>query len=217
VALKKKLARTRSRASAFALITMKTRPEGVSYEKQQEVRKAFRKYGRIKPGEVMFDEVQALLRDMRTFITDEQLEGLVGMSMADLKRTGELSTPIGIDEANFTDLYLGVLDIVDQKAGETKPDVVGSLENLRATDGGLRRAFDELDSAKRGYLVFSELRLFVTRYGFRVPPGLKPVEFITKMFKKADVNGDGQIDFEEFVMLIDYILSEAKHSPFGPS
>merc|ERR1719440_2496118 len=65
VALKKKLARTRSRASAFALITMKTRPEGVSYEKQQEVRKAFRKYGRIKPGEVMFDEVQALLRDMR--------------------------------------------------------------------------------------------------------------------------------------------------------
>merc|ERR1719487_2282297 len=100
----------------------------ISSEKQAEVKKAFRKYGRIRPGEVMFDEVQALLRDMRTFITDEQLEGFVGMDFASMRRTQELSTPIGIDFESFQDLYLGLLDITEERQRDGRPDVMGTLE-----------------------------------------------------------------------------------------
>merc|ERR1719487_1529102 len=120
----------------------------ISSEKQAEVKKAFRKYGRSRPGEVMFDEVQALLRDMRTFVSDEQLEGFVGMNFADLKRAQELSTPIGIDFENFQDLYLGLLDILERKEGK-RTDVIGTLEEMRQSPAAMRDAFDQLDRGQK--------------------------------------------------------------------
>ena len=59
------------------------------------------------------------------------------------------------------------------------------------------------------------MREFVSRYGFRVPPGMKPIEFITQMYKRADTDGDGFIQFEEFVDLVNSIVEEAKKDFFG--
>jgi hypothetical protein len=185
------------------------------------VRHAFRKYGRIRPdqpgwpGEVMFDEVQALLRDKQLFLRDDQLEAFTGMTMGALKRAQELSTPIGIDFDNFQDLYLGLLNLEEHRKSDKRPDVLKNLDDMRASPTSLRSAYKDLDKGGKGYLVLSDMREFVSRYGFRVPPGMKPIEFITQMYKKADTDGDGFIQFEEFVDLVNSIVDEAKKDFFG--
>lgn len=58
----------------------------------------------------------------------------------------------------------------------------------------MRRKFNEIDIDKSGTLTRKEIKLLVRNAGF----GLSDKE-AAEWIKKADTNGDGEIDFNEFV------------------
>ena len=58
----------------------------------------------------------------------------------------------------------------------------------------LRKAFDVMDANKDGVVTPDELRTLLTGLGEEVTD-----DIINEMIKVADTNGDGKVDFEEFV------------------
>ena len=58
----------------------------------------------------------------------------------------------------------------------------------------LRKKFDELDLNNDGYLSSEELKLAMEQIGFEMDKDALEI-----MMKMADTNGDGKIDYKEFV------------------
>lgn len=65
------------------------------------------------------------------------------------------------------------------------------------TDEELREAFQFFDKDKNGVIDAKELRIVMNNLGENLTD-----DEIEEMIKEADINGDGQIDFEEFCRIM---------------
>ena len=65
------------------------------------------------------------------------------------------------------------------------------------TEEELLEAFKVFDRDSNGYITSHELRHVMSKLGENLTP-----EDLEQMIKEADIDGDGQIDYEEFVRLM---------------
>ncbi|XP_078173050.1 calmodulin-like [Carex rostrata] len=67
------------------------------------------------------------------------------------------------------------------------------------SDDELREAFRVFDKDNDGFISSSELRSVLMNLGENITD-----EDVDEMIKEADVNGDGQVDYAEFVKMMSY-------------
>ena len=67
----------------------------------------------------------------------------------------------------------------------------------KITDKELKMAFDMFDKDHNGFVSASEVRYLITNLGQKLTD-----EEVDEFVREADVDGDGQINFEEFVELL---------------
>ncbi|GAV57538.1 EF_hand_5 domain-containing protein [Cephalotus follicularis] len=72
-------------------------------------------------------------------------------------------------------------------------------KNLKETDAEveLKEAFKVFDKDQNGYISASELRHVMINLGEKLSD-----EEVEQMIREADLDGDGQVDYEEFVKLM---------------
>ncbi|KAK2950231.1 putative Calmodulin [Blattamonas nauphoetae] len=65
------------------------------------------------------------------------------------------------------------------------------------TDEEIRLAFNVFDKDGNGFITREELRSVMTNLGEKLSP-----QEVDEMIKEADLDGDGQVNFEEFVLMM---------------
>ncbi|XP_046557159.1 calmodulin-like [Haliotis rubra] len=71
-----------------------------------------------------------------------------------------------------------------------------NIQQEKRSHGEMRQAFDQIDKDGNGLLDADELKAVLTKCGRSLS-----MSEVNSLISKADVNGDGKLDFDEFVTL----------------
>ena len=127
-------------------------------------------------GELSVDELKSILEDPRLKMSPDDISSLI--SEFDLDGSGT------IDICEFLILM----------ANRKNKDLIRKAIVLRSA---IRKAFKSFDKDGNGYITRKEFKTVMRKCKGRVTE-----EQLDTMMKKADKNGDGRIDYDEFVMVM---------------
>ncbi|XP_060533146.1 neo-calmodulin-like isoform X2 [Cylas formicarius] len=147
----------------------------VSKSQMKEFREAFRLFDKDGDGSITKEELGRVMRSLGQFARTEELQEM--LQEVDIDGDGNVS-------------FEEFLDIAWSAAG-SDPDQILSREE---EEKELRDAFRVFDKHNRGYITASDLRAVIQCLGEDLSE-----EEIEDMIKEVDVDGDGRIDFYEFV------------------
>ncbi|XP_071448736.1 calmodulin-like [Hetaerina americana] len=152
------------------------RPSSTSYKvskaQMKEFRDAFRLFDKDGDGSITQEELGRVMRSLGQFATEEELQQM--LTEVDIDGDGNFS----FDE--FVEIVSNMGTAADKTADEEEKE--------------LRDAFRVFDKHNRGYISASDLRAVLQCLGEDLSE-----EEIEDMIKEVDVDGDGRIDFYEFV------------------
>ncbi|KAF7285788.1 hypothetical protein GWI33_009971 [Rhynchophorus ferrugineus] len=149
---------------------------GVSKSQMKEFREAFRLFDKDGDGSITKEELGRVMRSLGQFARTEELQQM--LQEVDIDGDGNVS-------------FEEFLDIAWSAGAGTGADQVLSREE---EEKELRDAFRVFDKHNRGYITASDLRAVLQCLGEDLSE-----EEIEDMIKEVDVDGDGRIDFYEFV------------------
>ncbi|XP_046385332.1 neo-calmodulin-like [Ischnura elegans] len=144
----------------------------VSKAQMKEFRDAFRLFDKDGDGSITQEELGRVMRSLGQFATEEELQQM--LTEVDIDGDGSFS----FDE--FVEIVSNMGTAADKTADEEEKE--------------LRDAFRVFDKHNRGYISASDLRAVLQCLGEDLSE-----EEIEDMIKEVDVDGDGRIDFYEFV------------------
>jgi Ca2+-binding EF-hand superfamily protein len=149
-------------------------------EEMERVKGAFDALDASGDGKITKDDIKTLLTNAQWELTDEEIEGLVGM--------------IEIDEVTW-DQFLAW--------AETRPIRTRIRARLTQMFHNLYSAFD-IDGT--GYISLDNLQTIAAEAG--LSPAYVTSEQIEEKFNEVDAAGDGKVSFEEFMDAI-FAVAEA--------
>jgi calmodulin len=153
-----------------------TRHSEVSKSQMKEFREAFRLFDKDGDGSITKEELGRVMRSLGQFARTEELQQM--LQEVDVDGDGNVS-------------FEEFVDIAWSAGAGSDPDHVLSREE---EEKELRDAFRVFDKHNRGYITASDLRAVLQCLGEDLSE-----EEIEDMIKEVDVDGDGRIDFYEFV------------------
>lgn len=148
----------------------------VSKSQMKEFREAFRLFDKDGDGSITKEELGRVMRSLGQFARTEELQQM--LQEVDVDGDGNVS-------------FEEFIDIAWSAGAGSDPDQVLSREE---EEKELRDAFRVFDKHNRGYITASDLRAVLQCLGEDLSE-----EEIEDMIKEVDVDGDGRIDFYEFV------------------
>lgn len=154
----------------------KPRHSIVSKSQMKEFREAFRLFDKDGDGTITKEELGRVMRSLGQFARTEELQQM--LQEVDIDGDGNVS-------------FEEFVDIAWSAGAGTDPEHVLSREE---EEKELRDAFRVFDKHNRGYITASDLRAVLQCLGEDLSE-----EEIEDMIKEVDVDGDGRIDFYEFV------------------
>ncbi|XP_066153914.1 calmodulin-like isoform X1 [Euwallacea fornicatus] len=155
---------------------MSARLSNVSKSQMKEFREAFRLFDKDGDGSITKEELGRVMRSLGQFARTEELQQM--LQEVDVDGDGNVS-------------FEEFLDMAWSAGAGTDADQVLSREE---EEKELRDAFRVFDKHNRGYITASDLRAVLQCLGEDLSE-----EEIEDMIKEVDVDGDGRIDFYEFV------------------
>ncbi|CAG9829646.1 unnamed protein product [Diabrotica balteata] len=161
----------RSRNQSFSIRNMQ-----VSRSQMKEYREAFRLFDKDGDGSITKEELGRVMRSLGQFARTEELKQM--LQEIDVDGDGNVS-------------FEEFVDIAWSASSGRDPNHTISLEE---EEKELRDAFRVFDKHNRGYICSSDLRAVLHCLGEDLSE-----EEIEEMIKEVDVDGDGRIDFYEFV------------------
>ncbi|XP_022907155.1 calmodulin-like isoform X2 [Onthophagus taurus] len=154
----------------------KPRHSIVSKSQMKEFREAFRLFDKDGDGSITKEELGRVMRSLGQFARTEELQQM--LQEVDIDGDGNVS-------------FEEFVDIAWSAGAGSDPDHCQSREE---EEKELRDAFRVFDKHNRGYITASDLRAVLQCLGEDLNE-----EEIEDMIKEVDVDGDGRIDFYEFV------------------
>ncbi|KZV21526.1 vesicle-associated protein 1-4-like [Dorcoceras hygrometricum] len=126
---------------------------------------------------------------------------------------GEKKLDISANAINLVMRRLGVGDAMELDAENESNDIVFGEDDLSTlfdedepSFDEIKETFDVFDSNKDGFIDCGDLRRVLSGMGFRQGCELEDCK---RMIRDFDANGDGLIDFREFVMFMERCLSHS--------
>ncbi|KAM7347425.1 uncharacterized protein ACRADG_006983 [Cochliomyia hominivorax] len=147
----------------------------ISKAQMREFREAFRLFDKDGDGCITKEELGTVMRSLGQFARVEELQEM--LQEIDVDGDGNVS-------------FEEFVDILSNMAYEDK----SGLSSADQEERELRDAFRVFDKHNRGYITASDLRAVLQCLGEDLDE-----EEIEDMIKEVDVDGDGRIDFYEFV------------------
>ncbi|XP_067015135.2 calmodulin isoform X4 [Anabrus simplex] len=144
----------------------------VSRSQMKEFREAFRLFDKDNDGSITQDELGRVMRSLGQFAREDELEQM--LHEVDIDGDGNVSFE------EFVQIVANMGAATEKTADEEEKE--------------LRDAFRVFDKHNRGYISASDLRAVLQCLGEDLSE-----EEIEDMIKEVDVDGDGRIDFYEFV------------------
>ncbi|XP_045115545.1 neo-calmodulin-like [Portunus trituberculatus] len=144
----------------------------LSRSQLKEFREAFRLFDKDGDGTITSHELGLFMRNLGQFATEEELRVMV--DEVDIDGDGTFS-------------FNEFVEIVCNMGG-------GGERPAEDEEKELRDAFKIFDKHERGYICASDLRAVLQCLGEDLSE-----EEIEDMIREVDIDGDGRIDFEEFV------------------
>ncbi|KAJ8916561.1 hypothetical protein NQ315_000205 [Exocentrus adspersus] len=157
-------------------VNLSARHSTVSKSQMKEFREAFRLFDKDGDGSITKEELGRVMRSLGQFARTEELQQM--LQEVDIDGDGNVS-------------FEEFVDIAWSAGAGADPDHVLSREE---EEKELRDAFRVFDKHNRGYITASDLRAVLQCLGEDLSE-----EEIEDMIKEVDVDGDGRIDFYEFV------------------
>ncbi|CAH0560406.1 unnamed protein product [Brassicogethes aeneus] len=155
---------------------LSSKHSGVSKSQMKEFREAFRLFDKDGDGSITKEELGRVMRSLGQFARTEELQQM--LQEVDVDGDGNVS-------------FEEFVDIAWTAGAGSGPDHILSREE---EEKELRDAFRVFDKHNRGYITASDLRAVLQCLGEDLSE-----EEIEDMIKEVDVDGDGRIDFYEFV------------------
>ncbi|XP_044739813.1 calcium-binding protein LPS1-alpha-like [Chrysoperla carnea] len=154
--------------------SISVRHPGVTKSQMREFREAFRLFDKDGDGSITKEELGRVMRSLGQFARTEELQQM--LQEIDVDGDGNVSFEEFVDiVANMGTTEIGLSDAAQEEQE-------------------LRDAFRVFDKHNRGYISASDLRAVLQCLGEDLSE-----EEIEDMIKEVDVDGDGRIDFYEFV------------------
>ncbi|XP_058445960.1 neo-calmodulin isoform X2 [Malaya genurostris] len=145
----------------------------ISKNQMKEFREAFRLFDKDNNGSITKEELGTVMRSLGQFARVEELQEM--LLEIDVDGDGNVSFE------EFVDIMSNMTDTVAEASADQE-------------ERELRDAFRVFDKHNRGYITASDLRAVLQCLGEDLDE-----EEIEDMIKEVDVDGDGRIDFYEFV------------------
>jgi Ca2+-binding EF-hand superfamily protein len=145
----------------------------------EQIKKEFVKIDKDGDGQVSTKELEAVLRSMRHKL--KASEGDIKKALKEIDRDGD-----------------GVVDVheyIMSRKGKTSRDLIhrALVQRLR-----IRKEFERFDKDQSGFISKTELMQVLEARGIRQVT----LEQINELLKEIDVDASGEIDYEEFVLLM---------------
>ncbi|WOH01918.1 hypothetical protein DCAR_0521304 [Daucus carota subsp. sativus] len=137
-----------------------------------ELRRVFHMFDRNGDGKITKKELSDSLHNLGMFITDDELVQMI--DKIDVNGDGY------VDMEEFGALYKTIMHEKDEEED-------------------IREAFNVFDQNRDGYITVDELRSVLASLGLKQG---RTVEDCRLMIKKADVDGDGKVNFIEFKQMM---------------
>ncbi|XP_070538757.1 calmodulin-like [Ptychodera flava] len=144
----------------------------LSEEQIAEFKEAFSFFDMDGDGKITTKELGIVMRSLGQYPTEAQLRDMI--NEADADGNGTIDFP----------------EFLTMMARKTK-DTDSELENE------IREAFRVFDRDGNGFISASELRHVMTNLGEKLTD-----EEVDEMIREADIDGDGQVNYEEFVKVM---------------
>ncbi|KAG4066134.1 hypothetical protein HA402_010336 [Bradysia odoriphaga] len=145
----------------------------ISKSKMKEFREAFRLFDKDGDGSITKEELGSVMRSLGQFARVEELQEM--LQEIDIDGDGNVSFE------EFVDILSNITDATTETSADQE-------------ERELRDAFRVFDKHNRGYITASDLRAVLQCLGEDLDE-----DEIEDMIKEVDVDGDGKIDFYEFV------------------
>ncbi|XP_055634229.1 calmodulin isoform X2 [Toxorhynchites rutilus septentrionalis] len=145
----------------------------ISKNQMKEFREAFRLFDKDNDGSITKEELGTVMRSLGQFARVEELQEM--LLEIDVDGDGNVSFE------EFVDIMSNMTDTMAETSADQE-------------ERELRDAFRVFDKHNRGYITASDLRAVLQCLGEDLDE-----EEIEDMIKEVDVDGDGRIDFYEFV------------------
>ncbi|XP_078671421.1 neo-calmodulin-like [Branchiostoma floridae x Branchiostoma belcheri] len=153
---------------------------GLSESQVQEYREAFKLFDKDGDGTITVEELGTVLHDLGQFSSEEDLNEL----LHDLDADGNLTI-------DFEDFVVILSSIIKEENDEDDEVLAEDDEK------DLREAFSLFDKAGDGFIDASDLRQILSCFGQDLTD-----EEVDEMMCEIDLDGNGKIDYEEFVTTI---------------
>merc|ERR1712100_158101 len=144
---------------------------GLTHEQVEEFRESFDIFDTDGSGEIDAPELRELLRAFGQNATDEEVQKMI--DEVDIDKTGTIT---------FDEFVVMI--------------VLRMEDAMMSDQAQVRQAFDVFDMDKTGLITTTELQRALNK---RVNGGYITAKEADDMIKAADKDGDGAVDFEEFV------------------
>lgn len=163
-----------------------------------QLRQKFSTFDRLNTGFIKTTDLKPLLILTGHDLTEPEAKSIITKYNLDLSETGHLS-------------FQTFINIISDKLATIQKDLSASCEDSNLTDGyshecngslnqsqeEMREIFSIFDKDGNGSISSIELRHVMSNLGERLTD-----EEVDEMIREADVDGDGEINFEEFVKMV---------------
>ncbi|XP_044472050.1 calcium-dependent protein kinase 19-like isoform X2 [Mangifera indica] len=166
---------------------------------EEELKEAFKLFDKDQNGFISAAELRLFMTNLGEKMTDEEVKELI--QEADVDGDGQ----VNYDEFVRVMLEGVVKDISSKLSSSTSTSASTSassnLINLKRldtdTEEEMKAAFKVFDKDQNGFISAAELRHVMTNLGEKMT-----YEEAKEMIQEADVDGDGQVNYDEFVRLM---------------
>ena len=158
----------------------------IPQDQLDEYKDAFDMYDRDKSGDISAKELASLFRSLGHKMSDSEIKDMI--DAIDTSGDGSIS----FDE------FIYLMQKIEIMENENKPkveEIIIKIEpKIVEEDDEIIKAFKVFDTDNSGTLNKIELRHILTRIGDKFSD-----EEVDDIFKAADMDGNGEIDYKEFV------------------